>query len=66
MPIIELEKYLSDFIKEKGKFLDDAMLLLVSRHLKRVNFYLRLQKFGYELFLKPVKLYEQEDGTTKR
>jgi len=27
---------------------------------------LKLQKFGYELRLKPVKLYVQEDGTTKR
>lgn len=25
-----------------------------------------LEQFGYTLFLKPVKLYEQNDGTTKR
>ena len=25
-----------------------------------------INSFGYKLFLKPVKLYEQEDGTTKR
>ena len=42
------------------------MLLLLHRHLQRVRFYLKLQKFGYELHLKPVKLYEQEDGSTKR
>ena len=34
--------------------------------MQRVRFYLKLQKFGYCLFLKPIKLYEQEDGTTRR
>lgn len=42
------------------------MLLLISRHLQRVKFYLKLKSFGYDLFLKPVKLYDQDDGTTKR
>ena len=46
--------------------MNDAALLLISRHLQRVRFYLKLQKFGYELYLKPVKLYEQDDGTTRR
>ena len=34
--------------------------------MQRIRFYLKLEKFGYELHLKPVKLYEQDDGTTKR
>jgi len=42
------------------------MLLLLHRYVQRARFYLKLQKFGYELHLKPVKLYEQEDGTTRR
>ena len=62
----ELSQYLSEFIKEKSETLNEAELLLVSRHLKRVSFYKKLEGFGYELYLKPVKLYEQEDGTTKR
>ena len=66
VPIIKLEKYLADFIKEAGDKLSEAMLLLLHRHLQRVRFYLKLQKFGYELHLKPVKLYDQEDGSTKR
>mgnify|MGYP001474731168 CR=1 FL=1 len=66
IPIIELEKYLAGFLKTKGDKLSEAMLLLLHRHLQRVRFYLKLQKFGYELHLKPVKLYEQEDGSTKR
>ena len=66
MPVEELEKYLTEFIKKEESKLSEAMLLLLHRHLQRVRFYLRLQSFGYELHLKPVKLYEQEDGTTKR
>ena len=66
VPVDELEKYLTEFIKEKGDGLTEAMLLLLHRHLQRVRFYLKLQKFGFELHLKPVKLYDQEDGSTKR
>lgn len=66
VPIGELEKYLVNLIKTEGKKIDEAKLLLLSRHLQRIRFYLKLQKFGYELYLKPVKTYEQEDGTTKR
>jgi len=46
--------------------MSEAALLLLDRHLRRVRFYLKLENFGYELHLKPVKLYEQDDGTTKR
>ena len=66
VPIKKLEKYLVDFIKNKGKKLDEAILILVNRHLQRAKFYLKLEQFGYKLFLKPVKLYEQEDGMTRR
>jgi uncharacterized LabA/DUF88 family protein len=66
VPIKKLENYLVDLIKNKGSQLNEADILLISRHLQRVKFYNKLEKFGYKLFLKPVKLYEQEDGTTKR
>lgn len=66
VPVDELEKYLTEFIKEKGDKLTEAMLLLLHRHLQRVRFYLKLEEFDYELHLKPVKLYDQEDGSTKR
>ncbi len=62
----DLEKHLQNVIKNEGKKLNEAQLLLIGRHLQRVKFYTHLERFGYELFLKPVKLYEQEDGTTKR
>jgi uncharacterized LabA/DUF88 family protein len=64
--IENLERYLTRIIKEQGNEMTEAMLLLSNRHLQRIRFYLKLEKFGYELHLKPVKLYEQDDGTTKR
>ncbi len=66
VPIEELEKYLSDLIREKGKYMTDAKLVLIDRHLRRVHFYLKLQAFGYQLVLKPVKTYEDEDGNPIR
>jgi len=66
VPIDELEKYLTEIVKIQGIKMSEGKLLLLTRHLQRVRFYLKLQKFGYCLFLKPIKLYEQEDGTTRR
>jgi len=61
-----LEQYLQKLIKNEGDKLNEAELLLLSRHLQRVRFYKHLEEFGYKLFLKPVKRYEQEDGIPKR
>lgn len=66
IPLKEVEKHLSLFLKNSGGKLNEAELLLVGRHLDRIRFYKKLEGFGYLLFLKPVKLYEQEDGATKR
>lgn len=66
VPVNELDKYLTNLLKNTGEKLDEATILLIGRHIKRVRFYKKLESFGYKLFLKPVKLYEQEDETTKR
>jgi len=66
VPIGELEKYLVEVLENEGNKLNEAELILIGRHLRRVRFYLKLKNFGYELHLKPVKLYEQDDGTTRR
>ncbi|TSC56032.1 MAG: hypothetical protein Greene071421_51 [Parcubacteria group bacterium Greene0714_21] len=66
VPVGELAGYLQGLIARKGSAFTEAKLLLLDRHLRRVRFYLRLQEFGYKLFLKPVKLYDQDDGSTKR
>jgi len=66
IPLNELERHLRTLITNEGSKLNEAELLLIGRHLQRVRFYQRLDSFGYKLYLKPVKLYDQEDGTTKR
>lgn len=38
----------------------------MERHLQRVRFYLKLQTFGYRLHLKPVKWYNQSDGSAQK
>lgn len=37
---------------------------LLEMHQKRVNFYLDLEKFGYELRMKPTKVFTSTEGTT--
>jgi len=66
VPITKLENHLLNLIKNKSEKLNEAELILIGRYLQRVRFYLKLLEFGYSLFLKPVKMYEQEDGLTKR
>lgn len=66
VPLKELEKRLVDYINREGKKVDEAKLILLSRHLQRIRFYLKLQEFGYKLYLKPVKTYYQNDGKTER
>lgn len=66
VPIKEVERHLAELVRTKGRQMTEAMLLLINRHIQRARFYLKLEQFGYELHLKPVKLYEQDDGTTKR
>jgi len=66
IPLKELENHLLSLLQNKNKQLGEAQILLIGKHIQRVRFYLKLKQFGYNLFLKPVKLYEQEDGSTKR
>lgn len=66
VPIEEVEQYLNGLVLEKGTRMTEALLLLIHRHHQRARFYLKLQQFGYKLHLKPVKLYHQDDGSTKR
>ncbi len=66
VPIKDLEKYLVTLIKEKGEALNEAELKLLDRHLKRVRFYLKIEKFGYKLVLKPVKTFYTEGGLPTR
>ena len=62
----DLERYLVDYTEKNKKDLTSAMLVLLDRHLKQVYFYQKLEKFGFQLILKPVKMYEDEEGNQKR
>lgn len=66
VPIILLEKTLLNYIKKNREKFNEAQLLLLSKHLQRIRFYIKLDQFEYKLYLKPVKLYHQDDGTTER
>ncbi len=66
VPLAALEQYLVDLVSRSPGKLNEADLALIGRHLQRVRFYRKLEAFGYELVLKPVKTYRQEDGTTRR
>ena len=66
VPIKEVEKYLIRYIEEKKQYLTEARLVLLDRHLRRIRFYIKLEKFGYHLMLKPVKTYEDAEGNVER
>ncbi len=66
VPIHELETYLVNLVKTKGDFLSDAELKLLDRHLKRVRFYIKIEKFGFTLVLKPVKTFYDSEGLPLR
>lgn len=59
-------KYLLDLMKEKRESMTDAQITLLDRHYRRVRFYLKLQKLGYHLMLKPVKTYDDSEGNPIR
>lgn len=66
VPLLEVKEHIEKYIIENKEKLNEDDLVLYSRHLQRISFYQKLEEFGYTLFLKPVKMYTQDDGTTKR
>ncbi|PJA40409.1 hypothetical protein CO178_02250 [candidate division WWE3 bacterium CG_4_9_14_3_um_filter_34_6] len=66
VPLEKVKDHLLNLIHKNKKNIDEAKLLLISRHLQRIKFYLKLKKFGYKLYLKPVKLYYDVAGSTQR
>jgi len=62
----DLEKYFMDYIDKNMKDILSTTLQLFDRHLKQVRFYKKLEKLGFQLVLKPVKTYEDEEGNKKR
>lgn len=66
VPVHDLEKYLTDLITKKGDEISEAELKLLDRHLKRVRFYIKIENFGYNLVLKPVKTFFDAEGLPTR
>ncbi len=60
-----LIKHLQNKLKV-GNYLNEAEILLLGRHTQRAKFYRKLKQFGYELRLKPVKIFTDEDGNTTK
>jgi len=64
VPIRELKTYLERLLKKKK--VNKASKELLERHLQRVHFYQKLEDFGYKLYIKPVKLYREINGSVKK
>jgi len=66
VPVEDLRRHLTSLLKLENSRFSDTRILLLERHLNRVNFYRKLKEFGYELYLKPVKSYPDDEGNIKR
>ena len=66
VPIKEVEKYLLSCIEEYKTKKDESKIILMNKHLKRLRFYLKIEGFGYNLVLKPVKTYRDENGIDQK
>lgn len=65
---IDLDK-LIEHLRNKlkiGNHLNEAEIFLLGKHIQRSKFYRKLKQFGYELRLKPVKIFTDEDGNTTK
>ena len=64
---VDLEKLLK-FMQDKLKkpWLSDAQIIILGRHIQRVKFFRKLEKFGYKLILKPVKVYYDDEGNSTK
>lgn len=57
----KLAKYYQEELAKKDKTEEEIDLLEL--HQKRVNFYIDMKKFGYELRIKPTKVFTSAEGT---
>lgn len=63
VPVVQLMQYYNKSISET---VNTHQITLLQNSLKRAKFYAKLEAFGYVLCLKPVKIYQQPDGTIKK
>lgn len=48
--------------KSRSKNISKTGAVLLEKHIQRVKFYRKLKEFGYNLRLKPVKVFREEEG----
>jgi len=58
---IDLYKLLSFHNKKLSTKLSEAKLLISQKHIQRIKFYRKLEKFGYMMRLKPTKIYWENE-----
>lgn len=67
VPIEELEQYfVRSTLAENTKSPTETKLVNLNLYLKRVRFYIKLKKFGFDMVLKPVKTYTNNYGTERK
>lgn len=66
VPLEDLEEKMVELIEEEAIGRGEVESSKLINQLARVRFYLKLQDFGYKMFLKPVKMYYQNDGSIQR
>lgn len=64
---MDLKKLLSHLLRNlKTPKISEARIILIERSIQRTKFYLKLEKYGYNLKIKPVKTYKSENGRIER
>lgn len=59
-----LIKYFQQKLREEDQ--NEAEIILLGKYLQRAKFYKKLSEFGYNLRIKPTKVFTNAEGTTKK
>lgn len=64
---LDLNKFIN-YLEKKlvENKLNQAQIVLLGRHIQRAKFYRKLKQFRYELKLKPVKIFTDNEGNTTK
>lgn len=66
VPLPVLERHFSRQLDRRIVPLTDVERANIEKYLKRVRFYLKLEEFGYQLILKPVKTFQGPRGLVRK
>jgi len=57
VPLKDLANYFVEYLELKNKIITRSERELLTKYLKKVRFYLKIETYGYIMLLKPVKTY---------